>query len=57
MTSVGGHSALRGTVCTRAGHCALRQDVGGGGDILHGGGGGSEFADSAFSPVSISDYK
>ena len=39
MTSVGGHSALRGTTCTRAecpgGHCALGQDVRG--DILHGG--------------------
>ena len=39
MTSVGGHSALRGTVCTRAecpgGHCALGQIVQG--DILHGG--------------------
>ena len=39
MTSVGGHSALRGTVCTRAecpgGHCALGHDVRG--DILHGG--------------------
>ena len=38
----GGHSALRGTVCTRAecpgGHCALGNDVrGAGGDILHGG--------------------
>ena len=38
MTSVGGHSALRGTVCTWAecpgGHCALGQDVWG--DVLHG---------------------
>ena len=38
MRSVGGHSALRGTICTRAecpgGHCALGQDVRG--DILYG---------------------